>query len=548
MPNDDSQSDVSCPSSCSTCYSQASDASLNSGAGMVNAHAHGSLSVLKTTTTDPDQCDDASEPEVKNYPQDQLPPEDEGYHQGGIDLVEFAVATWGFDRSKAESIRGHRFQLSEQPLTEYVSVCTTRCKREHELHAPFLALADQLLDDVASFLGETLDDLRSSHVWWNGKGVEAIASLHGNCLKRHYRKPCLVTAFTNHSTMGATWEIVKSPIILKRDLTMLSGHAVKLQESSALLDHRTLPTTVTAPTTRPAQETGSKRRLSEASHGNGASLSLSGKRQKMDRASREARVLLSPFALEALSCTSRHYIVGVYILNCEFTLVYFDHMRVLQTRPFNFRADPGALALVLFGLCHCDRPRAGMDPMLRALLSHVPAPLTAIDSERALLPVADPIGLFYEFEHASGEDCRVDTYQLTGIIRKSKQLIGRATSVYSVTKISADDPQESEESELVLKLTWPIRLCPSEIDIVANLKKELPVGLSPHLPSIISHASHTAEHLELPWTKISGLPFIDADKLERTFRASVSPVYTHIWEADSLEDFMQGWLDCVEGE
>ncbi|RXW17820.1 hypothetical protein EST38_g8038 [Candolleomyces aberdarensis] len=66
-----------------------------------------------------------------------------------------------------------------------------------------------------------------------------------------------------------------------------------------------------------------------------------------------------------------------------------------------------------------------------------------------------------------------------------------------------------------------------------NHLKSLRTGVDPHLP----------EELSLPWTKcLDGLSL----KCEPELRTFIVPCYSSLWGLNSVEEFKQVWLDCVE--
>lgn len=485
-----------------------------------------------------------------------------------MELVDFAVAAWGLDRLQAERIQNHSFVLDHDRLSKYLEICKTPGKRKHDLHRPFVAICDALLHDTASYVGVKPDKSGSR---WDSQGLQNIGSAHGSSFDSHYRKASLSTTFCDVA-MGSTWQIAKVPIEFKRDQslfiidsedladpdhdgTLLASSYERCKSPASTQDSKgevrrafsAKSTSSNQSSVLPAKpSSGQKRTLDEANVGISARSDSIRKKRRTNRALRDARIQLSPFAFECLNSTSRHYVVGLYIVNCEVNVVYFDRMRVLQTIPFDFRKDTGALALVLFGLNQCDRRHAGWDPLLLSSPSNTAGPLTEEGALRLTLPVSDLVGSYFEFHASADASVATQAFKITGIIRKAKELIGRATSVYRVREASTDCATSSED--LILKLTWPLRTCPSELDTILGLREQLPRGLSRHLPTVIAHTSLTPAELHLPWTLIPSIDAAHGRDQERVLRASVSDQYMHLWEADNLADFMQGWLDCVEGK
>ncbi|KAJ2936309.1 hypothetical protein H1R20_g782, partial [Candolleomyces eurysporus] len=96
-----------------------------------------------------------------------------------------------------------------------------------------------------------------------------------------------------------------------------------------------------------------------------------------------------------------------------------------------------------------------------------------------------------------------------------------------------------------LKLGWPLATRTTEAKIITDLRDRLPKSLHDHLPNVEFQRNFTPEELNLPWTKL-GLGLTDENRHPRELRILVSEYYDKLWQAGSVEEFKQAWLDCVE--
>ncbi|KAJ3543043.1 hypothetical protein NMY22_g3278 [Coprinellus aureogranulatus] len=260
----------------------------------------------------------------------------------------------------------------------------------------------------------------------------------------------------------------------------------------------------------------------------------SSKKQRRGRGQPLRNTLMPLFATETLGASSRHYVVGVIIDQFDVTVCYFDRFVVTCVESFSFDEEPSKLALVLYAMHRCDRLRAGFDPHLLAredansesiIGSCFGYEADATDSE-AGAEVSTPLRL-----------------RVTEVIRRPEELIGRATAVYKVQKRLADGTFSKEE--YVHKLSWPPKASISEIDVVARLKERLPKEAHDHIPHFLFTSTSTPQDLNLPWLRL-GLDISDKNHRDGVLRVMTGKLYHKLWEAGSIENFKQVWLDCVE--
>jgi hypothetical protein len=67
------------------------------------------------------------------------------------------------------------------------------------------------------------------------------------------------------------------------------------------------------------------------------------------------------------------------------------------------------------------------------------------------------------------------------------------------------------------------------------------------LPEFTFTSTFTAEELNLPWLRL-GLNLTPSNYSDWVLRGMVGKFYHKLWEAGSIENFQQAWLDYVECE
>ncbi|KAG6843425.1 hypothetical protein H0H87_004701, partial [Tephrocybe sp. NHM501043] len=98
-----------------------------------------------------------------------------------------------------------------------------------------------------------------------------------------------------------------------------------------------------------------------------------------------------------------------------------------------------------------------------------------------------------------------------------------------------------------LKICWPHRNRKLEGDTLECLRKRLPAQWHDHIPEVTYSATATAEDLRLPRVELLKLSAIkDFERKDRQLHILVMKIYKKLWEAGSVEEFMEIYLDCVE--
>ncbi|RXW22420.1 hypothetical protein EST38_g3416 [Candolleomyces aberdarensis] len=499
----------------------------------------------------------------------------EPYTHTNIGLVDFAVHVWGVKREHAELIIRTDFKLDRKQQKKYDRVC--KIGPETGFHEPFRKMSEQLLYALAKKLPQ-LPRPSFPHVFWDGKGVAYLKRASGDAARKG-KKPDLLSYFTPPPN-PPKWPTTKGPVEFK---------LFKENALASIPEHQVLPSVVEVIPAATATASRGKSKRSSANKIVSAVCSSdetneSGKRthssaglgsEEYDSSNKRAKLVQShlqvgSYAVECLASTSRYYVVCVVIENYRVEVLYFDRTTALRVIEFNFRAQVGHLALVLYGIDFCDRRHAGFDPHLQAWPPQSSTtrvrPTKAMVAKRAK-PVESLIGSFFEFQETSKptedivmRDADADKSKVeeedTGTgevithqfrVRKvittpNSDLIGRGTMVCDVQKVLEGNKLSSDH--YALKLSWPLKVRPSEIEIIDHLRAKLP-DLCNHLPYVEFSKSFTAQDLDLPWTKL-GLTLTAANHQERLLRVISSKLYIKLWKAGSVEAFKQAWLDCLE--
>lgn len=495
-----------------------------------------------------------------------------------INLLDFAVEVWGVDATKARKIKDMKVTLPQSAIDSYKNQ-----RRETDLHQPFITFCDTLLKAALKEVGES-DDTIVGGIWDGGGEVILIND-------GRERKPDLLYMWIPLPIEGVLpkWNETNSVVEMKHHDYKPSKKKAKATSlatsvlTSAATSH--MSSSVTSASIAESSEGGvptlGKRSISAVTD----STAADDRDTKKSRSSFGSKKLqLGNYALEALATTSRYYTTGLLVDTCKVTACYFDRNLVLCAQSFFFDTEPQNLALILYALNQCDLLKAGFDPHLRPWSSHTtPQDVTKAMEVELLRPVKELVGSYFEFPRteevsqgkvstAANEEVTPKTtaevgegaatssetnteslpnqsttvrLRITGIIRQPDDLISRGTTVYKV-KYQHEDGTVSEK-DYALKLSWPLKSRMSEIDVVEHLVKVLPDEVKAHLPSVSFSTSFTCQQLGLPWTRLQ-LPLDDSNHQERVLRGMVADHYSKLWEAESVDEFMKIWLDCVECE
>ena len=282
--------------------------------------------------------------------------------------------------------------------------------------------------------------------------------------------------------------------------------------------------------------TASNKRKLVGSHSNTASKRIRSSDSNASHITND-QMQLATYALEAMAVSTRHYTTGVFVDKFIVSLWYYDRTCVIRTVDFDFREEPGTLALVFFAMSQCSSSTAGFDPFL----FHNPAtptpsangPVTNIIGSHFVFP---PDGQIYTGKTSDNRFC------VKSILSEYRGLIGRGTMVYRVSHLHKDRPDEDDR---VLKLSWPLTIRTREATILATLLETIPEWKD-HLPEVHFSSTYTAERLRLPRFELLK-SHSEKHKLEdRDLHVLVMSLYQTMWEVDSVEEFQKIFVDCVE--
>ncbi|KAM6496760.1 hypothetical protein JOM56_007233 [Amanita muscaria] len=240
---------------------------------------------------------------------------------------------------------------------------------------------------------------------------------------------------------------------------------------------------------------------------------------------------LAQKVLECLSSSCRRSMTGIYVDGCSVTLWYYDRMSAIRSRPFDFEHRPSYLALVLYAISRCGIHQAGYDPFHEFSNTRFGAqiPATTLKSSRLVIPSS---GASYCFQITRDK-----------LIYSSHELLGRGTKVYPVILQPDEDEVLINEEEQVLKLYWPNTDDPLEADTIEHLHQHVP-EIANYLPSISFSASFTRDELGLPSSRLES--YASSDPENRLLHVFTTRRYDKLWEVNSVEEFQEVFLDCVE--
>ncbi len=265
-------------------------------------------------------------------------------------------------------------------------------------------------------------------------------------------------------------------------------------------------------------------------------VSVPRKRQNKKPSLNRDHMQLARYALECMAAASRHYVTGVLVDRFSISLWYYDRATVAHTVPFNFEDQPHMLAMVLYALCECTPRQAGFDPFIIPASEPCPSDIdqlfeTPINPKQSK---GDQVVLVLG-------DQMIKSFRITGDrLFANRGLLGRGTIVFPVEEIDGDE--DGEDADLVLKLIWPDNQRKREADVICQLREAIP-DMTQHLPDVMCSADMTAEQVRLP-RHLLGIDVVP--NLERCFHAFVMSRYKALWMVDSVEEFQNVFVDCVE--
>ncbi|RDB19221.1 hypothetical protein Hypma_013558 [Hypsizygus marmoreus] len=245
------------------------------------------------------------------------------------------------------------------------------------------------------------------------------------------------------------------------------------------------------------------------------------------------QIQLALYALESMDASTRHYTTGFFIDRYKVSLWYFDRACIIRSEPFDFTQDPWKLVLALYALSVCDDKHAGYDPHLFPPPSGIPTEASSGDSI-----AEDVVGSKLIFPPMDGLSDSIE-FLVRRIIFEYRGLIGRGTMVYEVLRLGRTEAE-------ALKISWPLTIRDLEATIIRTLRERIP-GWKDHLPEVSFSTTLTAEELGLPRVQLlKQVPPTDFRLEDRHMHAMAGELYKKLWEVDSVAEFEQVFLDCVE--
>ncbi|CAA7261251.1 unnamed protein product [Cyclocybe aegerita] len=325
-------------------------------------------------------------------------------------------------------------------------------------------------------------------------------------------------------------------------------------------------TTQTSSTARSGSSSGTSSTSTKRSFGelDGPSEENASKKAKVEVQPAKTKVTISGdelqlavYALECLGDSSRHFTTGIFIDGTSTGLWYYDRAAVIQTVPFDFDTEAGArlLAVSLFALSQATLRQVGFDPHVyefkRPEDGQVVTKANIVALDRPQPESKKPSLCFQLSRKLVTEGGRESFEEIIFVVNKVlytyRAIVGRGT--YVAAGVLAQIGAVLSNVPRVLKLSWQYPFRTHEADILDRARSRLPEYWHKHLPQTYFNAVYTSEKLELPRTKLKDVlkePNPEKPILDRSLHALVTKLYGRLYEAASVEEFKQIFLDCLE--
>jgi hypothetical protein len=459
----------------------------------------------------------------------------------GVSIQDFVAHVWGVDTERSENILARTWQVQSLPdFATYSAVAS-----EKELYAPFGRIAEQL---VAQLWGNFRKDQQEADIrFWNERGEIALKG-------RNERKPDMVTFWRGVTEKAPHWMLARHFLEFKAldkvTPPVKSGlEAIPEDEDDRKSETYGVGSRTTGGSNRRTTRTAEAEVAATSSVGskrkriNDDMVSSSSKRAKGSEGDNEVAhsigksslVQLASYALESMITASRVYASGLLVDRFKVSLWYFDRACIISSLTFRWDEEPAKLALVIYALSICDDRRAGYDPHLalepKLKVTKAATRMTPQETSKILHLPGSVIS------YAGLPILKVEKliYAYTG-------LIGRGTMVYGVSR--RDNPGRKHEA---LKVSWPLKTRSLEGEIVRRLTEKMP-GWKRHLPQIEQFLTRTAEELGLPRVELLKLIATKEGFADRLLHVLLMREYKKLWEVDSVEEFQEVFVDCLECE
>jgi hypothetical protein len=184
----------------------------------------------------------------------------------------------------------------------------------------------------------------------------------------------------------------------------------------------------------------------------------------------------------------------------------------------------------------CTLRKAGFDPFIIPATKTCPSdifelfkiPPSATQSEGDQVVLVPKDGIIMRFR-ITGEK-----------LFANRCLLGRGTHVFPVEAI--DGNKAVTDAQKVLKMIWPDDQRIREADVIRKLREAIP-EMAQHLPDVMCSSNISASDLDLPRCLL-GIKV--AGDLERCFHAFVMSRYKALWEVETVKEFQDAFVGCIE--
>ncbi|TFK37136.1 hypothetical protein BDQ12DRAFT_667335 [Crucibulum laeve] len=415
-------------------------------------------------------------------------------------------------------------KLDPTALAEYKHIVDTKAA-ETKMYGPFGTISETLLRDVLKELGELGDDTTDLPLRWAQTFVPAEVKV-----AKPKDKP----------------ESAGDPFSSTSLSTPVSSSS-RTTPNHSIPDEAGTSHSVDAPGTR---TTSGKRKRGATDIGGDDT-----KKFKVNTMG-EDELQLAIYALECMAVPTRYYTTGILLIGFTISLWYYDRAAIIRTRSFDFHDSPEYLGLILYAMSHATLQQAGFDPHLHKLpppadaaIEKVPGGATVEKSfDITTLTQLDIPPKTYENLYiklpSKIENKPPAVFKLIGddALYKYRGLIGRGTMVYHVSQL---DDNNGWRNDLILKLSWQIRVRTPEGNIIKILREKIP-AFKDHLPDVKYSALYSSkDDLKLPRTQMEELK-IPPKFEERDLHVLSTTMYKKLWEVKSIEEFKRVFIDCVE--
>ena len=461
-----------------------------------------------------------------------------------IPVEDFVQHVWGLGDTDVERILDgkHYWNISQAFLKDYkdaygrMNENSLAARRAGNAFAAFLDIAEEVLRHIRIRIQDVIRRTNSVAFKHNSDcsngDIPDIATVWGAASKPEW--PIIQTMFeferppplvTNNE------QVIDNGVFRADSFAADSSFFKHTPSSSYASSSSSCSSSSTSCTTNASHLSG--RGGSDGSGGDvvGVDGSYSRTWKRSKRRINHGELRLAQKALECMCSVGRRYMTGIYIDVCSVTLWYYDRMSIIRSRSFNFEQSPAYLVLVLYAITRCGVYQSGYDQFHEFPNTPFGIQLPTTNHKGSRLVIPTP-GASYCFQMTRDKPIYV-----------SRELTGRGTMVYPVILQPDEDEVIVTEEEQVFKMYWPNVDDPLEADTIKRLHHDVP-EIADHIPSISFSASFTGDELDLPSSRLKAYGGLTRE--ERLLHMFTMKRYEKLWEVDSIEEFQEVFLDCVE--